>query len=69
MAEVMADVVTGLNGLEDVVAGLNGLIWFKMEPRRAGVRKGARMTRQMTEKRAAEVMRMRRGFGRARMTD
>lgn len=68
-AEVMAEVVTGLNGLDDEVAGPKGRIWFKMVPRRAGTRKGARMTRQMMVKRAAEVSRMSRGFGRARLTD
>lgn len=39
-----------------------------MEPSlAAGARKGARMTRQMMEKRAAEERRMTRDFGRARM--
>ncbi len=64
----IAEVVTGLKVLVAEAAGLNGRIWFKMEPSRGEARKGARMTRQTMEKRAAEARRM-RVLGRARMTD
>ena len=69
MLALMAEVVTGLNGLVEEVVGLNGRSWLRIEPSLAGARKGARMTRKMMEKRAAEVMRMTRDLGRARMND
>ena len=63
--EVMLDVVTGLNGLVEVVIGLEGRSWFRIEPKRGVVRKGARLTRVTRVKRARETRKMTRPLERA----